>query len=132
VSLSAGGIDVATAQARSRLIVLDAHATLAQITVDGALDRDLFNTVIGGTIARARGDEPSLPVRAFGEMVAILWARGLPEVALELEVAWAALIHASRTALICAYPVSVFSEVDRASGLVEAVRMAHEPLHKSA
>src|SRR6185369_562599 len=47
-------------------------------------------------------------VRAFGEMVALLWADGRREAALELEALWNELGANLSFSLLCAYPISAF------------------------
>ena len=43
-------------------------------------------------------------MRAFGEMVALLWAQGHSDATVRLEHLWNALIHDQGMALFCAYP----------------------------
>ncbi|MEW6271673.1 MAG: PAS domain S-box protein [Thermodesulfobacteriota bacterium] len=102
--LSAFGIDVAAAGAQGRYVALDAGETLAAIWVGGRLDRDRFHEVVGGAMARAAAGRSH--VRAFGEMVAVLWREGRHQDALRLERFWNPLAREMSFTLLCAYPVA--------------------------
>lgn len=83
------------------IVWLDAQATLGRITRDGAVDPAAFSDVVGGVIRTATAD--GRPVRAFGEMVALLWQRGDLAGALALETLWNELLAAVPFSLYCAY-----------------------------
>lgn len=104
--LLANGLDVAGARAGGGYVSLDATDALAKIMVDGAPDRVRFNDVIGGVVAgmtdgRAR-------TRAFGELVALLWAEGNFSAALRIEELWNELQKVLSFSLFCAYPMNGF------------------------
>ena len=61
-----------------------------------------FVEVIGSVISRATTSWGG--VRAFGEMVAVLWKEGNRDGALELEKFWSDLGQIYSFALFCAYP----------------------------
>jgi len=104
--LRAQGIDLATAYGQGQYVALDAAETLAQCMVDGWPDAQRFADVVGGLIARVGSQYPR--VRAFGEMVALLWAAGHSDAALQLEVLWHDLIKTYAFPLLCAYPIRGF------------------------
>lgn len=106
--LVAAGINVNSAMAEDRLFLLDAEATLGRFMVDGWPDAAKFETVIGGAVARARAS--GRKVRAFGEMVAILWDRGEHAAMMQLEHFWHVFCQREDLALFCAYPRRCFSE----------------------
>jgi signal transduction histidine kinase len=109
--LRAVGLDVLSLRAEGRLVVLDAADTLSEFMVDELPSEARFEDVIGGVIARAERTENGAPtrnVRAFGEMVAILWARGKPEAAIRLEELWNRLAEKRSFSLCCAYPLNTF------------------------
>lgn len=90
--------------------LLDARDTLGTFMVDGRPDGDRFLEVVGGVIARlATGPEP---VRAFGEMVALLWDEGNVAGAIELEDLWNGLAASQAITLRCAYPMSSIAASD--------------------
>lgn len=91
-------------------VALDAEETLSKFLVDGRPDRELFNTVIGPIIEHsvARGG----PIHAFGEMVALLCARGQYDDAIYLEALWNELSAQHVFRLFCAYPTHLFASSD--------------------
>lgn len=102
--LLARGFDLATAQAQGKFFALDAAETLHRFMVDGMPDRALFEQTLN-PIFSAVGD---VRIRAFGEMVALLWAEGRQQAALELERLWNELALTHRFALLCGYPLHIF------------------------
>ena len=102
--LAQGGIELAAARENDRFIELDAEETLARFMVDGWPDEQRFRQVIGALLARAGAG--GAPVRAFGEMVAILWAKKLYAATVRLEHLWQRLCGEEGISLLCAYPVS--------------------------
>lgn len=101
--LRAAGVDVAGARAEGRLVELDAAETLGRFMVDGRPDYERFKAVIEPAIRRAGAGGRT--VRAFGEMVAILWKDGHRGAAVELEEHWNTLGKAHAFCLFCAYPL---------------------------
>jgi hypothetical protein len=77
------GVDVATARMQDRYIALEAGEALTRFMVKGWPDDKLFTNLVTDLIMRARVN--SQRVRAFGEMVALLWARGDQAATIRLE-----------------------------------------------
>ena len=100
--LREAGHDIGAARADDQFIALDAASTLAEFMVDGWPDEARFFEVIGAVIARAKRGGRGM--RAFGEMVALLWAQGHNGATVRLEHLWNALIQEQSLALFCAYP----------------------------
>ena len=113
------GIDVGAAQRSRTLISLDAVETLGKFMLAGRPDPYLFDTVIGTTIERARGAAVVPIVRAFGEMVAVLWAQGRPGAAIALEDLWNRLLGHHPFSLLCGYPIEQLdaSDIEKVSAL---------------
>jgi hypothetical protein len=86
---------------RGQLIILDAEETLARFMADGMPQWNAFHEVIGGLIAQVRLQYPA--VRAYGEMVDILWQEGRREAAIRLEEFWNELTRLQTFSLFCAY-----------------------------
>jgi hypothetical protein len=105
--LYAQGIDLMGAVEQDQYIALDAEETLSKFMVSGWPDDELFKQVITSLLARARGE--GRRVRAFGEMVALLWARGDQAATVRLEHLWQGLCQMEAFALFCAYPKSGFT-----------------------
>ena len=104
--LIACGIDVAEAKTAGRYIVLDAQETLSKFVEGGVLNGKRFEAAVGSILNAlvARGRR----IHAFGEMVALLWAQGYLDAAIELEQQWNKLAAQHCFALLCAYPIAGF------------------------
>ena len=83
------------------LKMLDAEETLGLFMVDGMPQWNAFHAVIGGAIAEMRLQYPT--VRAYGEMVDILWQRGEQQAAIRLEEFWNDIAQLQTFSLLCAY-----------------------------
>lgn len=103
------GIDVAAARRSKLLVEIDARETLASFMVDASPDESRFRRTIGALINRARGVSKGR-VRAYGEMVDLLWADGNADAAIRLEELWNDLATAHDFVLLCAYALGHFSE----------------------
>ena len=95
----------------NRCILVDAAYGLSRFMVGGRPDAQLFSSTLGELLeqhsaATTRG------VAAFGEMVAILWAEGKYEAAIQLEQLWTEFTTEHAVQLLCAYPLSYFSRAD--------------------
>ncbi|HKP95238.1 MAG TPA: PAS domain S-box protein [Fibrobacteria bacterium] len=106
--LSDNGINVAQVISRGQLLMLDARETLAKLLISGLPDEDRFMKSIGGMVAKTAQGRPAL--RAFGEMVALLWAENNVEGALKLEQLWNKLGNTFSFSLFCAYPINGFRD----------------------
>ena len=91
-----------------RYIPLDAEATLSKFMVNGWPDEQLFNETISSLVER--GACKGRRVRAFGEMVAILWGQGHNGATVQLEHLWNKFCEKNNLSLFCAYPKSGFTE----------------------
>lgn len=105
--LLANGVDLTRARANGQYLSLDASDTLSQFMVDGSPDPTRFKKVLGGVIASVT--EGRARVRAFGEMVALLWAEGNYSAAIQIEELWNKLQSAHSFSLFCAYPMNGFA-----------------------
>ena len=120
--LRAKWLDVDRARWEDRYIALLAQETLSLFMEGGMIDEHRFTEVITSLLARARGGV-GRKVRAFGEMVAILWEQGHCAAAIELEVLWSKLQAVEQFPLFCAYPRSGFGK--NASASIQSVCVAH-------
>lgn len=110
--LTARGFNVETARSRNQYITLDADECLKKFMVKGRPDEELFEHFVGELLTRAGNGRR---VRAFGEMVALLWARGNSGAMLRLEELWHHLCQKEGLSLFCAYPKSGFTQDTEAS-----------------
>jgi MEDS: MEthanogen/methylotroph, DcmR Sensory domain len=107
-----------------RLAFLDAEATLGRFMIDGEPDKGRFESVVGEALERVRSRAVHTGIRAYGEMVGVLWEAGQVAAAARLEELWNQLLKSSDVSLYCAYPIDVLSpEFHHAS--VDALMCAH-------
>lgn len=95
-------------QLREQFICVDAKETLSKFLVNNWPDDLRFYAVVGDLLQQARKE--GRRVRAFGEMVAIMWADGLNGATVRLEHLWHDLCKTESFSLFCAYPKSGFTE----------------------
>ena len=72
--------------------------------VNGLPDPALFKATVGGLIQKARAAGRYPRVRAYGEMVNLIWREDVPATA-RLEELWNEVINVHRISLFCAYCV---------------------------
>jgi hypothetical protein len=100
--LADAGVDVAAAVGRGAYLAFDAEETLGRFMSGGRPDSAGFEEAVGALIAAAV--QHGGPVRAYGEMVALLWEDGFLGAAIELEALWNELGNRYPFSLFCAYP----------------------------
>lgn len=127
-------IDVEAMRAQDRFIDVDAAQTLSKFMTTMAgrpwPDEERFTQVVDGLLTRARGAGQGehggahpRKVRAFGEMVALLWGRGGVGATLKLEQLWHQFCHQRAFCLFCAYPRTGFT--DSADRAIREIIAAH-------
>jgi hypothetical protein len=121
--LAQAGVDLAAARDRGSYVVLDAGETVRELMAADGLDGAAFDRVIGSLIRHAGAG--GRPVRAYGELVALLWDDGLVSDAAQLEGMWDELGRRHPFSLFCGYragsvtrDVDAFAEVCRLHGEV--------------
>ena len=119
--LESRGVDAAAAQQQGLLLLLDAAATLEQFMGDGHIDRNAFFAEIGGVIRDA--GRTGRPVRAYGEMVALLWDAGDVLAAIDLEALWNELSGELPFSLYCAYHSDSVAPQEHTQALHEVCRL---------
>lgn len=120
------GVDPESAIRESRLVLLDAHQTLGTFMMNGQPDFQRFERVITAAISRVDATRPN-SIRAYGEMVGILWRAGNYTAAIRLEEYWNELLQSGRFTLFCSYPIDVFADDFQISG-VDALLCDHTHL----
>lgn len=118
------GIDAEDAQEAGRLCFLEAEATLDRFMVDGQPYWRRFESTIGSVIKMIRGRVGHGGLRAYGEMVGVLWMKSQFSAAVRLEQFWNRLLNRSSASLYCGYPIDILSPGFH-GGAVEAVLCAH-------
>jgi hypothetical protein len=104
--LETGGIDVEAVVAREDLVLLDAAETLKTLMPGGHFDPAGFLEKISSAMETAK--RSGTPIRAFGEMVALLWKSGDKQSTVKLEDMWNGLAKTYDFTLYCAYPALHF------------------------
>jgi hypothetical protein len=119
--LGARGFDVAALRERGQYVSVDAAETLDLFIVNGRPDRHRFSDVVGGQLLRTQATYPR--VRAFGEMVALLWAQGKSQAALELEDLWNELLGHHPFSLMCGYSLDVLGKPANLQTVVDIAKL---------
>lgn len=118
------GADVSMALGERQLVMLDADETLARFIVNGVPDPALFNSAIQEALQAVEPPNLARDVRAYGEMVGVLWQACQYEAAIRLEDYWNKLLHVTGISLFCGYPIDVFGK-DIENPNLQAVLCAH-------
>jgi hypothetical protein len=101
------GISVQTLIEDDRFIPLDAETILSKFMRDGWPDEQLFNETVTQLFKKA--ECKGRHIRAFGEMVAILWEKGYHGATVQLEHLWNNFREKNNFTLFCAYPKAGFT-----------------------
>ena len=125
--LSESGIDPSTAIRERKLLFADAEQTLRRFMLNGQPDRARFERTIGALIREVRPQPDHGGLRAYGEMVGLLWQKAQFAAAVQLEQLWNNLMSANAFHLFCAYPIDVFGK-DFDSATLDPLLCAHTHL----
>jgi PAS domain S-box-containing protein len=107
-ALQASGFDTLELVEHGECVMLDARQTLAAFMEGPQPNRELFMATVGNVFERAVKNRGYLVVRAYGEMVDLLWKEGNIEGALALEELWNELAVRYSFSLLCAYAMGNF------------------------
>jgi MEDS: MEthanogen/methylotroph, DcmR Sensory domain len=106
--LMESGHDLAALRLQDRFISLDVEEMLRKFMANGWVDDKLFFQFVADILARATKD--GRKVRAFGEMVTIMWSKGYYGAAVRMEHLCHRLCAENSFPLFCAYPEIGFAE----------------------
>jgi len=123
--LKANGLDVSVPREQDRFIVLDAESALAKVVQNGVVDAALFEQTVGSIMDKVVRTGERRRIVAFGEMVALLWAQGNADAAIQLEVLWNDLATRVDFSLCCAYPMKGFGNRHAASFMKICAQHSH-------
>jgi hypothetical protein len=104
------------------LLLLDSEEMLDLFMVNGMPNKDLFDLNVGRVIEQSINGRLGSVVRAYGEMVDVLWKNGQTDAAIALEILWNQLALKYRFALLCGYSMGSFYKQPKH---LEAVRAQH-------
>ena len=107
--------------ASGTLVCLDATRVAQRLSQGGRVDLAAFGTQFRPAILAA-GEAPG-PVRIYGEVVALLWAAGHVNAALELEGLWNELGREIPFSLFCGYPRHLVESSQHQGAVAEVCRL---------
>jgi anti-sigma regulatory factor (Ser/Thr protein kinase) len=119
--MAASGIDLDRTRHAGSVVWCDARATLDRFVRGGEVDADAFRSVVGELLRELVGT--GSPVRAYGEMVALLWDDGDVLAAIELEKLWNALARELHFSLWCSYHTQSVAGDEHADALHEVCQL---------
>jgi anti-sigma regulatory factor (Ser/Thr protein kinase) len=115
------GVDTGRARREGSILWLDAAETLGRFVHEGQVDRRLFREVVGSLVRAAA--QTGREIKAYGEMVALLWDAGDVLGAIELEKLWNGLAVELSFSLFCAYHIHSVAGEEHADALHEVCRL---------
>jgi hypothetical protein len=113
-SIKNQGYDLESLQHLNLFIALKASEVLSKFMINDWPDDLLFEKTVSEIINKATNDNHK--IRAFGEMVSILWDEELHGATIYLEHLWNKFCSQHPMSLLCAYPKKAFQK-DNASSL---------------
>jgi len=125
--INAFGGDPETAVRQGRLVFLDSEEALARFMPGGQPDWSRFESAFGTVAREIQTRVYPNQLRAYGEMVGLLWKAGQYAAAIRLEGFWNKLLKSTHFQLFCAYPIDVFGAEFQMSAL-DALLSAHTHL----
>jgi hypothetical protein len=114
-------------EAEGLITSLDAQQVLDAFMDGEAPSAERFEDAVGGAIDELAARFPEKTIRAFGEMVDLLWRQGNEAGAIALEELWNGLAVTRRFALFCGYHLDIFDIKAQTSMLPEIVRVHTHP-----
>jgi hypothetical protein len=102
------GADVDALKRVGNLVTLDADETLQLFMTDGMPNPGAFRRTLGGILTEVRHGREHCTIRAYGEMVDLLWKGGREAAAIRLETLWNQLGSTHDFALLCGYSMGNF------------------------
>ncbi|HEX4808298.1 MAG TPA: MEDS domain-containing protein [Bryobacteraceae bacterium] len=121
------GVGIESAIHEKRLVFLDANETLSRFMVAGQPDWNRFEAVLSEAMHEMRPPEGEAGLRAYGEMVDVLWKARQFAAAIRLEQFWNKLLARSSFSLYCAYAIDIFNK-EFHLGALDALLCAHTHL----
>ena len=107
--LEAEGVDVRAAKERGQLTVFDADELLTRFMTGAMPDPPTFTAVIGDIIGEAHAGGSYQKVRAWGEMVNVLWERGDAAASMNLEDLFDRLNKIVHIVMFCSFLMDNFN-----------------------
>ena len=133
--LRKASLDVDELKRLGELIALDARETLATFMADDVPNPGAFRDHVGGVITQVGQGRERCTIRAYGEMVDLLWKDGLTAAAIQVETLWNQLARAHHFKLLCSYSMgnfykgSAFDDIKSQHSHLTSEVGEHVPLH---
>jgi hypothetical protein len=108
--LSRLGADLQSLLKSEQLVLFDAQNTLSRFMIGGLPDWNLFEGVVAAAMRQVRPAHAGAGLRAYGEMVGILWRSRQLAAAIRLEQLWNKVLEQSSFSLYCAYAIDIFGK----------------------
>ena len=102
------GLDTDALKRLGYLATFDAHETLQLFMRDGMPNPGAFRRSLGEILTAVRHGRERRAIRAYGEMVNLLWKDGREAAAIRLETLWNQLAGTHDFDLLCAYSMGNF------------------------
>jgi hypothetical protein len=122
--LRARGLDVDALKRLGDYTTVDAREALGMFMDDALPNSRAFRHNMGETIRLASRGRDYVTVRAYGEMVDLLWKDGLEAAAIRLETLWNELANAHGFKLLCGYSMGNFYK----GAAIEDIKAQHSHL----
>lgn len=117
--LEQSGIHLSAAQASGAYLAIDAEALMSTFMMNQFADPASFYRAISPLVKKA--GRKHREVRVYGEMVALLWAAGLPSAAVDVEALWNELAQQYSFSLFCGYPAELLRDGDHATDVAQVL-----------
>jgi two-component system, cell cycle response regulator DivK len=111
-------IDLERAIRKKQIAFVDAERILADVSVNGRVDRARYRSLLGATL-----EHVAVPFRVFFDVMSLLVARGQLDSALEIEEVGHELAHASHASVLCAYNLE---HVEPSSDAAQRLSRCHD------
>ena len=118
------GIDIPSEIRSRRFVLCDAGTTLSRFMVDSWPHAKRFDDCVGTLVRELRARSGACGLRAYGEMVDLLWNGGHSAAAIRLEQLWNDLLAENGFQLMCAYQIDIFG-TEFQSGVMDGVLRTH-------
>jgi hypothetical protein len=102
------GIDVEALKRRGQFVAIDAREVLDHFMIDGMPNATAFRRAVGAILNQVRRGRQHCAIRAYGEMVDLLWRDGSEAAAIRLETLWNQLAGSHDFELLCGYSMGNF------------------------
>lgn len=110
-ALGERGVNFRAAVSERKLVLIDGRTALARVMESGQPAWNEFENIVGNVARQlqSRGGGRT-ELRAYGEMVALLWSAKQFSAVVRLEEFWNRLLSSLKFHLLCSYPCNLFDE----------------------